>query len=75
MPRITITPPSPFRLRYRDSLHAALIAGLRAADAPEDLILGPDGGADDVRGFGPFVPGWGQPAPGADPVDPRSAPW
>lgn len=41
MPRITITPPSPFRLRYRDSLHAALIAGLRAADAPEDLIIGP----------------------------------
>ena len=41
MPRFTITPRSPFRLRYRDSLHAALIAGLRAAGIPEERLLGP----------------------------------
>jgi hypothetical protein len=41
MPRFTITPRSPFRLRYRDSLHAAFIAGLRAAGVPEERLLGP----------------------------------
>jgi CRISPR-associated endoribonuclease Cas6 len=38
--RITIELSRSIKLRYRDSIHAALITGLRAAGAPEPLVLG-----------------------------------
>lgn len=40
MARITLALPSPARLRYRDSLHAALVAGLRATGVPEATLIG-----------------------------------
>jgi len=38
--RVTIDLSRPLRLRYRDSLHAALVSGLRAGGAPEALVIG-----------------------------------
>lgn len=40
MPRVTLKLPRPIRIRYLDSLHAALVTGLRAAGAGEGQLLG-----------------------------------
>lgn len=42
MQRVTIELSRPIKLRYRDSVHAALVIGLRAAGAPEKLLIGVD---------------------------------
>lgn len=40
MPRLTLILPRPIRIRYLDSIHAALVTGLRAAGATEAQLLG-----------------------------------
>ena len=40
MPRVTLDLPRSIRVRYLDSIHAALVTGLRAAGADEGQVLG-----------------------------------
>ena len=42
MPRVTLQLPRPLRVRYLDSVHAALVTGLRMAGVEGDRIIGPD---------------------------------
>jgi len=55
MSRVTLTLQRPFRIRYRDSVHAALVTGLRAAGAEEAQVIGPHAApwtfAIDARSF------------------------
>lgn len=41
MPRVILELPRPLRVRYLDSIHAALITGLRVVGADGDQIVGP----------------------------------
>lgn len=42
MPRVTLELPRPLRIRYLDSVHAALVTGLRTAGAEGDHVVGPN---------------------------------
>lgn len=41
MARVCLELTSPLRIRYRDSLHAALVTALRASGAAEETVIGP----------------------------------